>query len=216
MTRVSAHRSIQHRSIEHRPIETRRRFGGGGVAAFGEMLVVGLVVVALSLPVITFVPAIAAGARHLENHLADERDTVRDLLSLGWQAIRSGWAFGLASMAVIALLLMNVVLSLQGLVPGGAVFAGVSGLLALGVLVVVCRVAALWRPGLRWSELWRHGRMVTANDPVGSALVVVGIGVAATVVWMLPPLIAIAPGLIVVALVAAERRRLPATSEGNS
>jgi len=211
MTQVSAHRPI-----EHRPIETRRRFGGGGVAAFGEMLVVGLVVVALSLPVITFVPALAAGARHLENHLAGERDSVRDLFSLGWRAIRSGWVFGLASMAVIGLLLMNVALSLQGVVPGGTVFALLSGALALGVLVVVCRVAALWKPGLRWSELWRNGRMVTANDPVGSVLVVVGIGVAATVVWMLPPLIVIAPGLIVVALVAAERRRQPAPSEGHS
>ena len=186
------------------------------MAAFGEMLVVGLVVVALSLPVITFVPALAAGVRHLENHLAGERDTVRDLFSLGWRAIRSGWVFGLASTAVIGLLLMNVALSLQGVVPGGTMFALLSGALALGVLVVVCRVTALWKPGLRWSEQWRNGRVVAANDPVGSVLVVVGIGVAATVVWMLPPLIVIAPGLIVGALVAAERRRPPASSEGHS
>lgn len=211
MTRVPAHRPI-----EHRPIEARRRFGGGGVAAFGEMLVVGLVVLAFSLPVITLVPALAAGVRHLENHLSGERDTVRDLLSLEWKAIRSGWAFGLTSSAVVALLMMNVALGLQGLVPGGTMFAILSGSLALGVLVVVCRVAALWKPGLRWGELWRSGRMLTGNDPVGSVFVVVGIGVAATVVWMLPPLIVIAPGLVVVALVAAERRRHGTTSEGNS
>jgi hypothetical protein len=195
-------------------VEGMRRFGGRGVGAFGEMLVVGLAITALSLPVVTAVPALAAGARHLESHLTDRPDSVRGLFSLAWTAIRSGWLFGLASAAVIGALLLNVALGLQGLVPGGETLAAVSGALAAAVAVTVCRVAALWTPGSRWRTLWREGRSLALSDPIGSLLVLAGLGVGLVVAWMLPPLIVIAPGLTAVALVAAERRRL-AAQEGN-
>ncbi|WP_314147619.1 hypothetical protein [uncultured Leifsonia sp.] len=203
---------------EHRgkppQLDGMRRFGGRGVAAFGEMLVVGLAVTALSLPVVTAVPALAAGVRHLESHLTDRPDSVRGMFSLAWAAIRSGWLFGLGSALIVGLLLLNVALGVQGLVPGGAAFAAVSGALAAVVAVVACRVAALWTPGRRWATLWREGRSLAVGDPAGSALVLAGLGVGLVVAWMLPPLIVIAPGLTAVALVAAERRRRTA-EEGN-
>jgi hypothetical protein len=37
--------------------------------------------------------------------------------------------------------------------------------------------------------------------------VLLGVGVSAVVVWMLPPLVVITPGMLAVALLAAERRR---------
>jgi hypothetical protein len=43
--------------------------------------------------------------------------------------------------------------------------------------------------------------------------VVVGFGVSAVVVWMLPPLVVITPGMLAVALVAAERRRTRVCAE---
>ena len=196
-------------------VDGMRRFGGRGVAAFGEMLVVGLAVTALSLPVVTAAPALAAGVRHLEDHLGERPDTVRGLFSLAWQAIRTGWLSGLASAAVLGLLLLNVALGSQGLVPGGAALAVVSGALAAAVAVVVCRVAARWAPGRRWSQLWREGAAAAIGDPVGSLLVLAGIGVGLVVAWMLPPLIVIAPGLTAVALVAAELRRRAAGKETN-
>lgn len=192
------------------PLDGMRRFGGRGIGAFGEMLVVGLAVTALSLPVVTAAPALAAGVRHLEAHLDDRPDSVRGLLSLAWEAIRTGWLFGLASAAVLGLLLLNVALGLQGLVPGGGALALVSGALAAAVAVVVCRTAALWRPGSRWPALVREGGSLTVGDPVGSLLVLAGLAVGLVVAWMLPPLIVIAPGLTAVALVGAERRRRPA------
>ena len=186
-----------------------RRFGGAGVAAFGEMLVVGLGVAVLSLPLVTLAPAVAAGVRHLDAHLEHEQDSVSRLASLGLQAIRSGWWFGLASTAVMGLLVLNTIGGVQGLLPGGSVLAVVSGALAAVVAVLTLRTAALWHPGARWRALWRAGRDVVFDDPIGDVFVMIGIGVAITVVWMLPPLIVIAPGLIVVSLVAAERRRMP-------
>jgi hypothetical protein len=185
-----------------------RRFGGAGVSAFGEMLVVGLGVAVLALPLVTVAPAIAAGVRHLDSHLDHEQDSVRRLASLGLQAIRSGWWFGLVSTVVIGLLVLNMIGGMQGLLPGGTGLALVSGALAAVVAVATLRTAALWHPGARWSQLWRAGRNAVLDDPIGDAFVLIGIGVAITVVWMLPPLIVIAPGLIVVSLVAAERRRM--------
>lgn len=187
--------------------EAMRRFGGGGISTFAEMLVIGLGITALAVPLVTLVPALAAGTRHLDEHLEHRSDSLRDLFRLGWQAIRSGWLFGLASLAVLALLLTNVALGMQGLVPGGAALAVVSGALAVMVTVVVCRVASLWAPGSSWAELWRSGRTLAIDDPIGSSFVLLGILVGATVVWMLPPLIVIAPGLLAVSIVAAERRR---------
>ncbi|WP_348786475.1 hypothetical protein [Leifsonia sp. NPDC080035] len=197
------------------PLDGMRRFGGRGVGAFGEMLVVGLAVTALSLPIVTAVPALAAGVRHLEGHLTDRPDSVRSLFSLAWSAIRSGWLSGLASAAVVGMLLVNVALGVQGLVPGGGALAVVSGVLAAAVAVVACRVAALWAPGSRWGSLWREGAALAVGDPVGSLLVLAGLGVGLVVAWMLPPLIVIAPGLTAVALVAAERRRR-AAQEGDA
>lgn len=185
----------------------RRPADGSRLAAFGEMLVVGLGVTLMSLPLVTVVPALAAGARHLDDHVSGERDTVGGLLRHGRQAIRSGWPFGLCVLVVSVMLCLNIALGVQALVPGGTAFAILSGVLLSAVLVVACRVAALWRPGASWRSLWRSGRTLTLEDPVGSVFVLLGLGVSATVVWMLPPLIVIAPGLVAVALVAAERRR---------
>jgi hypothetical protein len=49
--------------------------------------------------------------------------------------------------------------------------------------------------------------MLALTDPIGSSFVLAGLVVSVVIVWMLPPLIVIAPGLLTVALVAAERRR---------
>ena len=45
-----------------------RPYGSPKFALFGETMLAGLVVALCSLPVVTAVPAIAAGARHLRRH----------------------------------------------------------------------------------------------------------------------------------------------------
>jgi hypothetical protein len=187
--------------------EHLRRFGGGAVAPFSQMLTVGLVVCALSLPLVTALPALAAGVHHLDEHLRAGRDGWGDLLRRCWDAIRTGWWLGLAVVALTGLLAVNVQAGLRGLVPGGALVAVTSGALLAGVVVVAARTAALWTPGARWADLVRAGARGAGADPVGSVFVLLGVGVSAVVVWMLPPLVVITPGMLAVALLAAERRR---------
>ncbi|WP_083990465.1 hypothetical protein [Microbacterium arborescens] len=192
--------------------ESRAVFGGSGVAGFGEMFVVGIGVTLLSLPLVTLAPAFGAGVQHFRAHLDDEPDSIRLFALRGLQAVRSGWWFGAACAVVIALLALNAVGAAQGALPGGTVFAIISGGLAVVVAVAMLRTAALWTPDARWIDLWREGRGIVVDDPIGTSLVLVGLGVSTTVVWMLPPLIVIAPGLVVVSLVGAERRRAATSS----
>jgi hypothetical protein len=193
-----------------------RRHSGENLAGFAEMLVVGLGVAVLSLPVVTAIPALAAGVHHLDEHARGGRDSIGRLLHFGVQAIRSGWWFGALSAVVVVALVANAVLASSDAVPGGSVVAVASGLAAAVAATIACRVAALWRPGRTWGSMWRRGRILAFEDPIGSVFVLCGIVVAAVVVWMLPPLVVIAPGLVALATVAAERRRLaqPAGEHG--
>lgn len=188
------------------PPEHLRRFGGGSVALFGEMLVVGLAVTALALPLVTAVPAVAAGVHHLDRHLTARSDGLRDLLDDAWRAARTGWRVGAGTALVLALLGMNVALGVQGLVPGGTPLAVVSGVFAVVVAAVAVRAASLWEPGADWRELLREAAYLTAADPVGTGYVLTGLGVAGVVAWMFLPLIVITPGMLAVAALAARRR----------
>ncbi|WP_051393254.1 hypothetical protein [Glycomyces arizonensis] len=182
------------------------RFGGGSVALFGEMLVVGLVVTALSLPLVTAVPAIAAGVHHLDRHVSDRGDGLGELLDAARRACRGGWAVGAVAALALGLLGLNVALGVQGLVPGGTPLAIVSALFAAVIAVVVVRAASLWEPSADWRELLREAASLTTADPVGTAYVLIGLGVGAVVAWMFLPLIIVTPGMLAIAMLAARRR----------
>lgn len=191
-----------------RPPEHLRRFGGGAVGPFSQMLLVGLVVCGLSLPLGTAVPALAAGVRQLDAHLENEDDALRTFWGRFRAALRGGgWAVGTATAALLALLTLNASGSFQGLVPGGALIGWASIAIGAGVVLVVSRAAALWRPGAQWRTLLRDGADLAVADPVGSLFILTGYGVAVVVVWMLAPLVIITPGMVALAIVASERRR---------
>lgn len=189
------------------PREQLPRFGDGKIPLFGEMVVVGLVVTAFALTGVLAVAALAAGTRHLRRTLAGQRNSVGDLFTGVWQALRHGWLRTVGYVVAAALLAFNAALGAQGLVPGGPVYAAVSGGLALAVLTLVCRAAGLWYPGARWSQVLRRARDVTLGDPAGTCFVLVGVLVGAAVVWMLPPLAVLVPGMVALSVTAAESRR---------
>ena len=83
-----------------------RSLGGAIIVAGFGAIVMGSLPAdrAATVTMDTLAPALAAGVRHLEEHLGERPDTVRGLFSLAWQAIRTGWLSGLASAAVLGLL----------------------------------------------------------------------------------------------------------------
>lgn len=178
---------------------------------FGQMLLVGLGVTLFALPLVTLLPAVAAGARHLENEVAGRADQSNGFFKLTWQAIRGGWLYGAVTTTVLLLLACNIVFAAQNVVPGGRVLIFASGASGVAVLLLVCRAASIWLPEEPWQALFRKARILTFDDPVGTGYILAGVLGTATVVWMFPPLVVIAPGILVISLVACERQRLAQT-----
>jgi hypothetical protein len=184
----------------------RPLLGGGRFGLFSESLVVGLGVSLLSLPVVTALPALAAGVAHLRRHLDGRSDTLADLWAEFRAACRGVWVVSVASVLLLFVLLFNVQVAGTGGLPGGTGVKVFSVVTAVTLLVVLLRSAAGWVPGARWKDVLRDAGRRTGDDLAGSFLLVVALGLCAVIVWMLPPLAVLVPGLLSLAVVAVERR----------
>ena len=173
---------------------------------FGEVLVVGAVVAVLSLPLVTAVPAVAAGVWHLRRHLSGQPDALRDLLRGVGPAMRDLWMVGIALPAVLLGLGYNVWLSGTGVLPGGTVVGVVSGLVTLTAVVVALRTAGTWAPGRAGLGPVRAAARRAGDDLAGSALLVAAVAMCAVLVWMLVALLLVVGGLLVLAVLAVEHR----------
>ncbi|MGC5224288.1 hypothetical protein ACPW96_17115 [Micromonospora sp. DT81.3] len=115
-------------------------------ALLGEVLLIGLLVTLVSLPLVTFPAALAAGIRHLRRYIAAEASPLfafwRDLRA----ALAGGLVVGVIALVLTAILLLDVDLADSGLLPGGAAIAifGWVGLAAVGVSLLAA--AGAWSP----------------------------------------------------------------------
>lgn len=181
------------------------RSPGASLALLGEVAVVGVVVAVASAPLVTALPAAAAGAEHLRAHVRGDRDDLRSLGARLRAACRRPWGVPLLTGLVLAVLVvdLSVVLLSPGSPPVPALAALAAGAV---VLVVLLRAAAAWSPGTPWGGLVREAAERSAADPSGSALVLLALGLAALLVWMLLPLVLVVGGLVVLAAVGVELR----------
>jgi hypothetical protein len=186
--------------------EERALLGGGRFGLFSEALVVGLGVSLLSLPVVTALPALAAGVAHLRRHLDGRSDTLADLWTEFRAACRGVWVVSVASVLLLVVLLFNVQVAGSGVLPGGTGVRVLSAVVAVTLLVVLLRAAAGWVPGAAWKDVLRDAGRRTGDDLAGSFLLVVALALCAVIVWMLAPLAILVPGLLSLAVVAVERR----------
>ncbi|MEU7245857.1 hypothetical protein ACI2L4_21950 [Streptomyces sparsogenes] len=180
-------------------------------SAFAESLLTGVWVVLAALPVVTLLPAFAAGCAHLRRHLDGERATWRDFLAGLREATRVGWRFSLLWWAALALLAFDLRVARSGALPGGPALIAVSVAGTLTAIVLGLRTAAQWRPGLGWSAVARAAaRRGLGADLGGSLLLVGGLAVVTVAAWQLLPLVAPAVGALAACAVAVDRRRGPA------
>ncbi|MEU0808555.1 DUF624 domain-containing protein [Streptomyces sp. NPDC005970] len=198
--------------------ETSPRTRGGRAASrresrlflfsvFAESLLTGVWVVLAALPVVTLLPAFAAGCAHLRRHLDGERSTWRDFLSGLREATRSGWRFSLLWWAALALLAFDLRVARSGALPGGPVLIAVSVTGTLTAIVLGLRTAAQWRPGLGWPAVARAAvRRGLGADLGGSLLLVGGLAVVTVATWQLLPLAAPAVGALAACAVAVESK----------
>lgn len=186
--------------------DDRALLGGGRVGLFGESLTVGLAVSVLSLPVVTALPALAAGIAHVRRHLDGRPDTLRDLWDDFRLACRGVWLVSVASVLLLLVLAFNVSLAGTGVLPGGTGVRVVSVVIAVLLLVSLLRAAAGWAPGAAWSAVLRDAGRRTGDDLSGTFLLLLALALCGVIVWMLPPLVVIVPGLLALATVAVEHR----------
>lgn len=176
-------------------------------ALFGEVMWVGILVVACSLPLITAPAAVAAGIRHLRRYLVAEASGAGLFLRDVRRALAGGALVGAATLAVGVLLAWDVLLAASGALPGGPVVGtvGVLGLLAVGVAVLAA--SAEWSPERGWRAALRAMPAAIAADPVGTAYLAAAVVLTAVVSWQLLPLIVPGTGCLVFAIVAVRERR---------
>uniref|UniRef100_UPI001A9D1AED hypothetical protein n=1 Tax=Streptomyces sp. YIM 98790 TaxID=2689077 RepID=UPI001A9D1AED len=111
-------------------------------ALFGETLLTGVAVLVLSLPLVTLLPALAAGCAHLRRHLRGESEQLRVLWADFLAACRTLWATAVAVPVVALGLVWSLSVAEAGAVPGAAALRP-AALALLGVWgVLVLRVAA--------------------------------------------------------------------------
>lgn len=181
--------------------------GTSRFALFSETLLTGVVLFVLCLPLITILPALAAGAAHLRRHLEGRPDSLGRLWSDYLTAVRTGgWLVTVGLLALTALLGFNLTLALSGVLPGGQVVAVVTVALAVGVLVVALRAAGRLPDTGQWAAALTDSALSLRTDPAGAALVASAVGLCAVMVWMLFPLLFLVPGLLALALMAVDHR----------
>ncbi|MFD1152335.1 hypothetical protein [Saccharothrix hoggarensis] len=174
-------------------------------ALFGECLTAGLLVLVAALPVVTLLPALAAGCAHIKAHVDGETTSLRSFFERVRAALPGGWQLSLAVIGCFAVLAVDVVL-LRSRVAGGGFVAAVCGVAAVGLAVVVLRAAAAWSPDARWADLARSAPRRAVADFGGSLLLVMSFGVLLVVTWQLPPLLLPMLGCVLMAAVAVDRR----------
>ncbi|MCS7481765.1 hypothetical protein [Umezawaea endophytica] len=174
---------------------------------FAECLTAGVLVVLAALPLVTLLPALAAGCAHVKAHVDGETTALRAFFDRVRDAARGGLGPSTGVVAGFGALAADVAVLRRVPLPGGGVVSAVCAVAAVGLAVVVLRAAADWSPGERWTALLRSAARRSAADPSGSLLLVVALGVLVVVTWQLPPLVVPMLGCVLMAAVAVERRR---------
>ncbi|RKN06071.1 hypothetical protein [Streptomyces radicis] len=180
-----------------------------GFALFGEVVITGALVALLSVPLVTALPALAAGTAHLRRHLDGESVRVAEVLRDFAAACRTLWPAALAVSAAALLLLWNLSLAQAGVVPGAAGLLVVTALLIAALAVGTLRTADAWRPGGTAGEAVREAAERASADVPGSVLLAFACAMCGVFVWMLLPLVLVCGGLLSLATVAVTARAAP-------
>ena len=175
-------------------------------ALFGETLLTGVVVLVASIPLVTAVPAFAAGVRHLRRHATGESDSIRVLIGDLGQAIRRLWPLG-AVVAVVAGFLLVDAWALGGMqLPAAEAITVVLTLFGAGATVVLLRFTGSWVPTAGVRGQLQRACLESWTDLIGSLLLLLAAGAAVVVVWMFPAFVLVSGGLLCLAAYGVDAR----------
>lgn len=187
-----------------RPIS--RAVHSAGFALLAETMLVGVVVLVASIPLVTALPAIAAGARHLRRHIDGGDDSFGALLRDVRLGVAHLWKAGVALPALLGFLAFNAWFLTANPIPGGEVIAAATVVLMAGAVVIALRLAAAWDGEQLGSPQVRAAARRAVQDLPGSALLIAAVGITGVLVWMLTPLAGVVGGLLAFAALSVEIR----------
>jgi hypothetical protein len=176
---------------------------------FAECLTAGVLTMFAALPVVTLLAALAAGCGHIRAHVDGESTSLRSYVDRVRAAYPGSWKLSIGAAGGFAVLLADALILRAG-VPGGGAIAVACVVAAAMLSVLVLRAAAAFTPPATWIATVRAAAHRSAlEDPGGSLLMVMAVGVLALVTWQLPPLVVPMLGCVLMAAVAVDRRTTP-------
>src|SRR5438093_7227310 len=116
-------------------------------ALFSETILAGVIVLALSLPLVTAPAAYAAGVAHLERHLTGRDDSLRSLWVTFRRALPGSWKAGTTTAADAVVVVLNLLLATVGQLPGRGLVLPATLVLGAAGAVLLLRTAANWGTG---------------------------------------------------------------------
>ncbi len=178
-------------------------------ALFAECLTAGLLTILAALPVVTLLAALAAGCAHIRAHVDGESTALKSYVERLRTAYAGSWKLSLGVAAGFAVLGADALILRAGVPGGGAVAAACLAATAM-LAVLTLRAAAAWSPERSWMPTVRAAaRRSAVEDPGGSLLMVLAVGLLALITWQLPPLVVPMLGCVLMAAVAVDRRATP-------
>jgi hypothetical protein len=185
-------------------------------ALFSETLLAGLLVLVLSIPLVTIPAAYAAGIAHLERHLSGRDDSIRALWGTFRSALPGSWKLGITTAAAAVVIVLNLLLTMVGQLPGQAVVLPATLILAAAGAILLLRTAAAWSDfagpkgtatGTRaWPAALATGKALSLRDWTGSLLLAAALFAAVVFVWMLAALFVVVPGTLILASASVKMR----------
>lgn len=176
-------------------------------ALFAECLLTGVWFTVAALPLVTIPAALAASVRHLAGHLDGTPTSLGGFVREVRRAGRDGWKAGLAVIGVALFFAVDLaVLTIEG-VPGRAVMALLTMVVAGVAATLLLRAAAAWEPGRPWRALFAEAVEEARADFGGTGILLGGLLILAVCTWALWLLFVPMSGCLVGAALAVRRRR---------
>jgi hypothetical protein len=185
-------------------------------ALFSETLLAGLLVLVLSIPLVTIPAAYAAGIAHLERHLSGRDDSIRALWGTFRSALPGSWKLGVTTAAAAVVIVLNLLLTMVGQLPGQAVVLPATLILAAAGAILLLRTAAAWSDFAgpkgtatgtgAWPAALATGKALSLRDWTGSLLLAAALFAAVVFVWMLAALFVVVPGTLILASASVKMR----------
>lgn len=197
-------------TASRRPVQGRRRSvldpHSDSFHLFADVLYTGVLVFALSLPIVTGFAALSAGVQALrEAREAGKHVTVGTVWRPFVDRVARHWMVHLVLPTVMtALLAMNLVL-LPYLGLDATATLVVPIVLASAAGAVALRIAGAWRPGVAARASLQTAWTRMSDDAAGSLLLAGAVAAAGAIAVSMPLLALVLPGPLALAAVAMDR-----------